>query len=474
MLVERMRALDRWRIAGIGAGIVVGPLAGALVVRKPSLAIILCLAIVAVVALDVLGDRALPWILMAFVVAPWYPMTAAEVSGTSLPPPIVKQSVLCGAIVLAPLLPWLWGIAARPSWTPRSRFAPLFGMLFVSLFVLVYLNKTTFSDLITSGVVGFLFAGVTFLCARRNARAEDWLAPCFAGLMVLILLGFLALAQAPGTRIGAFTGYAITYGALLAGLLPGAVAWAARRSLPLAFLTVALALTMEILSRSRSSWVATLVMLLLVMLLLARRGNVRAFGTVIVSAAIVVGLGLSIGPLHKIISERLNEKKNRNTDSVVHRTWSVSFATGEIRRHPMFGHGQPGFAGKQSGQLTGINAIDNGFLSITVDLGLLGLLAVLTPILFALRMLGSVLLRRRGPPTAELALALGIVGLAVDSAFYDGFYWAQINLLLFAFGGVLSTRFASALPAFARSYRGQALARRRRVPPELSGGGATS
>ena len=38
-------------------------------------------------------------------------------------------------------------------------------------------------------------------------------------------------------------------------------------------------------------------------------------------------------------------------------------------------------------------------------------------------------------PRYELALALGVVGMAVVAVFYDSFYWAQIDLLMGAMGG---------------------------------------
>jgi multisubunit Na+/H+ antiporter MnhB subunit len=45
------------------------------------------------------------------------------------------------------------------------------------------------------------------------------------------------------------------------------------------------------------------------------------------------------------------------------------------------------------------------------------------------------------PP--DIALALGIVGVAVVTLFYDSYYWAQLDLLMFAMGGVLSARLAA-------------------------------
>jgi O-antigen ligase len=105
----------------------------------------------------------------------------------------------------------------------------------------------------------------------------------------------------------------------------------------------------------------------------------------------------------------------------------------------VFGAAEPGYAAKQVGSGTDLAAVDNGYLSIGVDMGLVGLAAVLFPLAMALRVLGRCL-RAAITPAAELALALGIVGISIVGIFYDIFYWAQIDLLLFAMGGVLSSR----------------------------------
>jgi len=56
-------------------------------------------------------------------------------------------------------------------------------------------------------------------------------------------------------------------------------------------------------------------------------------------------------------------------------------------------------------------------------------------------------------PQFELALALGILGMAIVTIFYDSFYWAQIDLLFGAMGGVLSVRLAQIAPVAARARR---------------------
>ena len=47
-------------------------------------------------------------------------------------------------------------------------------------------------------------------------------------------MGLLAYAQEPGNRVGYFTGYPITFGALVVGLAPSALVHAAKRSRALA------------------------------------------------------------------------------------------------------------------------------------------------------------------------------------------------------------------------------------------------
>jgi O-antigen ligase len=117
-----------------------------------------------------------------------------------------------------------------------------------------------------------------------------------------------------------------------------------------------------------------------------------------------------------------------------------------VSNRPIFGALSPGYAAEQVGAQTDLGAVDNGYLSISVDMGLLGLLVALVPIGIAATVLWRSL-RLGVTPIADLALALSIVSLAVVTLFYDTFYWAQLDLMLFTMGGVLSAR----LPALKRT-----------------------
>jgi O-antigen ligase len=424
-----------WQIA-LGAAATLGLVAGVLAERKPSTALIVCVCIGAIIALAMLGERAFPWAIVMISVAPWYPFVAEAAEE-----PIVKQKVLCAAIAAAPLVPWLWSLALGGRRTKTSRGALLMGILFAGLAFFIYETLGSVSELIESKIVGFIFLGVTFLCARRFGDARGWLASAFGGLLVLGLLGADAYAKASSHRVGYFSGYPITYGALVVGLLPAALLFAVQRSRLLAGGVAAGAAALLILSESRSSWVAATVILILAVVLAARAGNVRALAAVGAAVVILTVLILGTGSLHKIVEQKLSSKV-ATSQSVTHREWSYGYALETIGHEPILGAGAPGFSAAEAANKTSIGAIDNGYLSISVDMGLIGLLAALIPIGVALRVIGRCL-RLGVTPRQDLALALGVVGMAVVTIFYDSFYWAQIDLLLGAMGGVLSVRVAS-------------------------------
>ena len=425
--------LGGWRAAAGGA-IALGLLGGALAERQPSNAILVCLAIGAILALAMAGERAFPWAIVLVAVVPWYPFIAEAAE-----PPIVRQKVLCAAIAAAPLVPWLWSLPLRARGARPGKGALMVGVLYLGLAILIYQTLGSVSALIDSTVVGYVFIGVTFLCARRFGNGEGWLAAAFGGLLVLGVMGAEAYMKAPSNRIGYFVGYPITYGALVVGLLPAALLFAFQRSRLLAGAVGAGTAALLIFSESRSSWVAVAVMLVVAVALQSRAGNLRALAAVITAVAILAGLIAGTG-LHKIVERKLSAKVV-TSQSVTHREFSVGYAIKQIGERPLFGAGAPGYSAQESASKTDIGALDNGYLSVSVDLGVVGLVAALLPIAVALRVL-SRCARFGVTPGFELALALGVLGIAVVTVFYDSFYWAQLDLLLGAMGGVLSTRVA--------------------------------
>jgi hypothetical protein len=440
----------------LAAGVLLGLAGGAIAVRKPSDAILLCISLAAILGLAMAGERAFPWAIAIVAVVPWYPFVS-----TKAEPPIFKQKVLCAAVAAAPLVPWLWSLATGGRRTRPSRASLLMGLLFAGLAILIYASLGSISALIEVEIVGFLFGGVTFLCARRFGDGRGLLAAAFGALLVLGLLGIDAYTKAPTNRIGYFVGYPITYGALVVGLLPAALLYAYNRSRLLAGGVAAGSAALLIFSESRSSWVAIAVMLMVAVLLQARAGNARGLGAIVAGLVVLVVLVLSTGSLHHIVEKRLGSNIT-SSDSVTHRKWSYGYALEEVSKRPFFGAQAPGFSGKEAANKTSIGAIDNGYLSISVDMGLVGLLAAVIPIGVALRVLGRCL-RLGLAPRFELSLALGILGMAVVTLFYDSFYWAQIDLVLGLMGGVLSTRVT-------RLTRPEGVARQTEAPTRLRRG----
>lgn len=434
-------ALNRWQVLVLVSA-ALGLIGGVLTEKRPSTAIELCIIVAGIVGLAMLGDRAFPWAIVIVSVAPWYQFTAHSAA-----PGGINQKVICIAVASGTLAPWLWSLAVGGRRTRPSPSTLLMGLLYGGLALLIYSTLGGVSHMITPVVTGYLFAGVAFLCARRFVDVRSWPAAGFAGLVTLLLLGAEAYATAPSERVGYFVGYPITYGAILVCLMPIGLLYAFRRSRLLAAVIAAASVAMLVFSESRSAWIAATVILLVVVALLARGGNFRALAAVGTAALIVVGLVIGTGSLHKVVEQRLNSK-TATSESVTHRVWSASYAIGQIGHNPVFGAGAPGFSAEEANNRTSIGAIDNGYLSVTLDMGLVGLGAALIPILIALAVLFRCL-RFGVTPPLELALALGILGMAVVTLFYDSFYWSQIDLLFGAMGGALSVRINAIAPAWA-------------------------
>src|ERR1019366_7763696 len=303
----------------LAAGVLLGLAGGAIAVRKPSDAILLCSSLAAILGLAMAGERAFPWAIAIVAVVPWYPFVS-----TKAEPPIFKQKVLCAAVAAAPLVPWLWSLATGGRRTRPSRASLLMGLLFAGLAILIYASLGSISALIEVEIVGFLFGGVTFLCARRFGDGRGLLAAAFGALLVLGLLGIDAYTKAPTNRIGYFVGYPITYGALVVGLLPAAILFASQHS---RLLTIGVTLgsaSLLIFSESRSSWVALTVMLVVVVLVQTRAANFRALAAVatitVILTALIVGTGL-----HHVVEQKLSSKIE-TSQSVTHREFSYGYA----------------------------------------------------------------------------------------------------------------------------------------------------
>ncbi len=427
-----MDVLSR-RPFAVTAGILLGLASAVLVERHASIVVLLCIVLLGIVGLAMLGDRAFPWAIVIVAAAPWFPVYARETSS-----PVVERKEFAAAIAAAVLVPWLWSLAAGIRGTRPSRASLLIALLFAGLTAVIYVTLGGVSQMTNGSVVGFPFLGVAFLCARRFDAARGWPAAAFAGLLILVLFGSEAYLSAPNERLGYFVGYPITYGALIVGLLPLALLFAFRHSRLLAGIVTAVGIAFIIFSESRSSWIAAIVMLVVLVALLARGGNFRPLVLVSLATVVAAGIILGTGSLHKVIEQRLNAK-TASSISVTHRTWSYGYALEQVEKHPVFGAGVPGFAATEAQNRTDIGALDNGYLSIAVDMGLVGLAAVLIPIVIALRALARWMRLGTAPPV-DLALALGVLGIAVVTIFYDSFYWAQLDLLLGAMGGVLSVR----------------------------------
>lgn len=424
----------RWRASVAAVVLLSGLVGGFAVSHRGSMVLVLGLAVLAIPCLTFLGDRAFAWALVIVAVAPWYPFAA-----TSSVAPRVPQRVLAAVIAMAPLVPWLWSLGTdRRTSLPRSRWTLLLGILYAGYAVMIYHTVGGIKPMVQSGTVGFLFGGVTFLCARRFSNPRPWLAAGFGGLLALIVMGIAAKAGGSGDRIGYFVGYPITYGALVVGLLPAALLFAVRRSRLLALAVGALAAVALIWSQSRSSWAAVAVMLLVLVAVLARRRAMRPLALVGGATAVVIAIIFVTGSLRHVVETKLSSNIG-STSSVTHRAWSLGFGWHEIGLSPILGHGAPGYAAQLTGNATGISAVDNGYVSITVDMGIFGLIGAIVPIVIALIVVLRCLFSGLSPPT-DLALALGILGMAVVTAFYDSFYWASMVMLMAGMSGVLSTR----------------------------------
>lgn len=408
--------------------VLIAALAGAVVTRRPELALPGIGAIGFVLVLAVVGDRALAWLVTLGAVLPYFPLYQGLEGEAIVPTPLLPALILLTAAG-----PFAWSLATKRGGLPPTRGHLLLAA--TALLTLALSLAQAGTDALSSFPSGgFLIGLATYICARRFPSADAWTAPAVVGLAVLLGWGAAEYSGNPDERIGWFTGYPILYAGLVVTLIPPAMVWAYRRSRALAAVLMAGSVLAIILSETRSAWLALVVMLLLVVALLIRSRRAGAVGLLVVALAALATAIATSSELSETLSTRLSAR-NLATESVTHRQFSYGYTLDRIQEQPLYGRGVAGALKEDIEQRTGITAADNGFLSLAGDLGVLGLILGLVPVGAA----GVTVVRAwTGKVTdAELALALGLIGLLVVTLFFDTFYWPQSAALMYAVSGVL-------------------------------------
>ena len=421
-MVDRVLRLEQ------AAALLLAALAGAAVTRRPELAIPAIGAAAFVLALAVLGDRALAWFVTVAAVLPYFQLTVGFEDEPRLP-----STLLPALLFLAAAGPFAWSVATKRAELPPTR-AHLVIAAAAVLVLLLSVDEAGTEALTTFTSGGFLAGLATYVCARRFPRAGDWLAPAVVGLVILLGFGAVEFSMNPDERIGWFTGYPILYAGLVVMLLPPALVWSYRRSRGLAAVLAGGSVLAVVLSETRSAWLAIVVMLLVAGALLIRARRAGAIGLLVVAVgAVALAIGLS-GDLSEVVARRLSTE-DLATSSVTHREFSYGYTLDRFQEEPLFGRGVAGALKLDIENRTGITAADNGFLSLAGDLGVLGLLLGLIPVVAAV----ATLMRAWtvGVTDAELALALGLVGILVVTLFFDTYYWPQSSVLIYAVAAVL-------------------------------------
>jgi hypothetical protein len=408
--------------------LLIAALAGAVVTRRPELALPGIGAIAFVLVLAVVGDRALAWLVTLGAVLPYFPLYLGLEGEAIVPTPLLPALILLTAAG-----PFAWSLATKRGGLPPTRGHLLLAA--TALLTLALSLAQAGTDALSSfSSGGFLIGLATYICARRFPSGDAWTAPAVVGLAVLLGWGAAEYSGNPDERIGWFTGYPILYAGLVVTLIPPAMVWAYRRSRALAAVLMAGSVLAIILSETRSAWLALVVMLLLVVALLIRSRRAGAVGLLVVALAALATAIATSSELSETLSTRLSAR-NLATESVTHRQFSYGYTLDRIQEQPLYGRGVAGALKEDIEQRTGITAADNGFLSLAGDLGVLGLILGLVPVGAA----GVTVVRAwTGKVTdAELALALGLIGLLVVTLFFDTFYWPQSAALMYAVSGVL-------------------------------------
>lgn len=415
-------------VVALGALSVVG--AAAVSALMPAIAGVMVLAGAVAVAAALLGQRSLPWLLVGVAVIPYF-----DYSAGFLVPPVVPRGLIVALVISVVLAPWAWSLLSHGPKHGRNVSELVLPSVLVVLGLIStrQLGAGDMLDIIPAAFFGGAFA---YLCAQRFPDVRDWGGPATAGLIVLLLTGAEAYLKSPGSRLGGFSGYPILYAALLVALLPSALLWTYKRAAYLAPLLAAGAAAAVVASETRSAWIAVVLMALAALVVTARQRRLRVVGLIFVAMALA---GTLIGwndSLRGIVGERLSAPA-LTSEASTHRQSIYGFTADKLASSPLIGLGGPGAAKEELGGSTGIGASDNGYLALGSDLGLLGMAIGLIPAFMALLVLGRS--AWGGDFEAErLAMALGLLGLAVVTVFFDIFYWPQSSLLAFGMAGVLA------------------------------------
>ena len=222
----------------------------------------------------------------------------------------------------------------------------------------------------------------------------------------------------------------IEYGAVLTMVLPLAVTWARHAKgvpLLLRWAPVTLIGLGAVLSVSRSALICGAVGLTV----LAFGLGARARSVLLVSVVAVFGLvALTVPGMLGAIQGLFLSVGTDN--SVASRTGSYSMAMEFFGSDPVFGRGYSTF-------LPIYRIFDNQYLLLLVEVGLVGLVCVVTTLVVGVRCARRVRRRTDDPALRELAqaLAAGLSGGALGLAFYDGFSFPMATGVMFVMLGMV-------------------------------------
>jgi O-antigen ligase len=412
------------------AAMLLAAIGGALVVKRPELAPPAIAAGAVALSVVALGQAGFATLVVFGAVLPYYPF-GYELSGETLVP-VETLAALFLVLICAPLG---WSFATERHQRPIRRTDVL---AFAAVAFVIAVGAATAGTEVLTGLSsgGFTVGVVAYVAAKRFPEPRHWLLPAAVGLALLIAMGLFEYAGAPGSRIGTFSGYPILYATLVVLLLPPALAWAYPRSRLVAAGLAVGTVVVVILSETRSAWIALVVLLTLSFLFLFRMKRAATVAVLAVAVAALAALVATSQDLSEVIQTRLTSDTFQ-TDSFTHRQYSYGYTWDRFLESPLIGQGEAGALKADLERRTGLNAADNGFLSVAGDLGIIGFALAMLPLGIAVAALSRGW-RSRAPDATRLALAFGLIGALVVTLFFDVFYWPQSSVLVFGMAGVLA------------------------------------